>query len=76
VPQQVNKWGHVCTLFFWRNLYKFYYYKLIPGCIHDYEVIAGKKFTLYPRTLRRYSLLEKLNFRIEALKSKIKKKLS
>ena len=29
VPQQANKWGHRATLFFWRNLYKFYYYKLV-----------------------------------------------
>ena len=33
VPQQVNKWGHKTTLFLWRNLYKFYYYKLIQDAL-------------------------------------------
>lgn len=72
VPQQANKWGHRATLFFWRNLYKFYYYKLIPGCIKNYEILTGNKFTLYPNTFRRYTWKEKLSFKIEAYKQKLK----
>ncbi len=76
VPQQVNKWGHANTLFFWRNLYRVYYYKVIPACIRDYENMSGKKFTLYPHMLRRYTLLEKLGFRIDSFKSVVKKKFN
>jgi hypothetical protein len=66
VPQQVNKWGHKTTLFLWRNLYKFYYYKLIPGCIEDYERMSGKTFTFYPNKMRRYNWKEKLKIRFKA----------
>jgi hypothetical protein len=75
VPQQANKWGHNTTLFFWRNLYKFYYNKVIPGCIKDYETISGKKFTLYPSKLRRYSFTEKLCFKYNEFKAKFKQKV-
>lgn len=75
VPQQANKWGHTATLFFWRNLYKFYYNKVIPGCIKDYETISGKKFTLYPSKLRRYSFKEKITFKINHFKKRIKQRL-
>ena len=76
VPQQANKWGHRATLFFWRNLYKFYYYKLIPGCISNYELFTGKKFTLHPHTFRHYNWKEKISFKIESFKQKIKSKLN
>ena len=74
VPQQANKWGHRATLFFWRNLYKFYYYKLIPGCIANYEHLTGKKFTLHPNMFRRYNWKEKLSFKLEVFKQKVKSK--
>ena len=73
VPQQVNKWGHQNTLFLWRNLYKFYYYKVIPKCIEEYENISGKKFTAYPNKLHKYSFFEKLKIRfVEWKKQKSK----
>lgn len=65
VPQQANKWGHKNTSFFWRNLYKFYYEKVIPGDIAAYETITTKKFTLYPKKMRKYSFFEKLKFRFK-----------
>jgi hypothetical protein len=70
VPQQVNKWGHRSTRYLWPNLYKVYYFKLIPGCISDYENISGKKFTLYPKKFRLYTWKEKLGFKVEAYKER------
>ncbi len=72
VPQQVNKWGHQYTSFFWRNLYKIYYHKLIPSCIKDYENISGRKFTAYPGKLHKYDWKEKIHFRIEEFKLQLK----
>lgn len=72
VPQQVNKWGHRSTLFFWRNLYKFYYYKLIPGCINDYERMSGKTFTYYPNKMHHYNWKEKLKIKFQQWRSKKK----
>jgi len=74
VPQQVNKWGHLNTIFFWRNLYKFYYHKLIPSDIADFERMSGTKFNKYPHKFRRYSMLEKLNFKLDSFKDRIRKK--
>ena len=71
VPQQVNKWGHKNVFFYWRNLYRIYYYKLIPGCINDYEQLSGKKFTLYPSNLHHYSLKEKIKIKIARWRSKL-----
>ena len=73
VPQQANKWGHQHTSFFWRNLYKIYYNKLIPSCINDYENISGKKFTAYPGKLHKYTWKEKMGFRIDEWKVNVKK---
>lgn len=73
VPQQANKWGHLNTLFFWRKLYKIYYYQVIPGCIKDYENITGKKFTLYPNSLKKYTYLDKIKFKLDNIKLRIKK---
>ena len=72
VPQQANKWGHKHANFFWRNLYRFYYDKVIPGCIHDYEVMSGKEFTAYPKKMRKYTLKEKFDFRFNAWKEEKK----
>lgn len=72
VPQQVNKWGHLNTLFFWRNLYKIYYNIVIPGCIKDYEAISGQKFNLYPNKMRKYSKIEKINLKLDNIKLKLK----
>lgn len=76
VPQQVNKWGHRATMFFWRNLYKFYYYKVIPECIKNYEHLTGNKFNFYPKNFRHFSLKEKIKFKIEKLKQRIKYRLN
>lgn len=73
VPQQVNKWGHKHTSFFWRNLYKVYYNKLIPSCIKDYENMSGQKFIAYPNRLHKYNLENKIRFRIEEFKDKVKR---
>ncbi len=73
VPQQVNKWGHSSTLFLWRNLYKFYYYKVIPGCIKSYEEMSGNIFAAYPNKLKKFSFLEKLRIKFERWKNKNKK---
>ncbi len=70
VPQQANKWGHKSTLFFWRNLYKFYYYKVIPRCISDYERMSGEKFSAYPNKMRKYTWSEKIKLKFEAWKNK------
>ncbi|MEK6734239.1 MAG: DUF2748 family protein [Pseudomonadota bacterium] len=74
VPQQVNKWGHKTTLFLWRNLYKFYYYKLTPGSIKSYEEISGKSFTMYPNKMRYYTWKEKMFFYLESLKNNIRER--
>ncbi len=71
VPQQANKWGHQHTKFFWRNLYKIYYNKLIPSCIRDYENMSGQKFTAYPNRLHKYTWKEKIQFRIDEFKDKV-----
>jgi hypothetical protein len=73
VPQQANKWGHYNTSFFWRNLYKVYYNRLIPSLIRDYENMSGQHFTLYPNKMRKYSWQEKMHFRVEEIKLKIKR---
>lgn len=70
VPQQVNKWGHKTTLFLWRNLYKVYYYKVIPKCITEYEQISKKKFTYYPNKLKKYTWKEKFKFKFIEWKTK------
>ena len=44
VPQQANKWGHYLANVFMKNLYGIYYKKIIPECIHAYEVLSGKTF--------------------------------
>lgn len=74
VPQQVNKWGHKNTLFIWRNLYKFYYYKVIPRCVADYERMSGLKFNLYPHNLKKFSLIDKLVIKFIKWKNKRFKK--
>lgn len=75
VPQQVNKWGHKTTSFLWRNLYKFYYHKVIPGCIAEYEKISGNKFSLYSENLHYYSFTEKISFKVTNFKEKLRSKL-
>lgn len=68
VPQQANKWGHINTRFFWRNLYKFYYDTVIPNDIAIYETMSGKKFTAYPKNFHRYSFFEKLKMKFKKRK--------
>jgi hypothetical protein len=47
VPQQCNKWGHSVVKLLYNDLYKIYYYEVIPQCIKDYQRLTQKKFTLY-----------------------------
>ncbi len=75
VPQQANKWGHKNTRFLWRNLYKFYYFKVIPNCVKSYEKMSGKIFTDYPNKMRYYSLKEKLKLKFNFFKQKLRKKI-
>lgn len=74
VPQQVNKWGHGVTRYLWRNLYKFYYYKVIPGCIVSYEQMSGETFTMYPHKMRHYNWKEKIIIRLNQYIEKRKKR--
>lgn len=74
VPQQANKWGHECTAYLWRNLYKFYYHKVIPGCIASYEQMSGEIFTAYPNKMRHYKWKEKIIIRLNQYLDKRKKR--
>ncbi len=74
VPQQVNKWGHGATFYLWRNLYKFYYHKVIPGCIASYEQMSGEIFTAYPHKMRHYNWKEKIIIRLNQYVEKRKKR--
>ena len=70
VPQQVNKWGHHNTRFFWPHLYSFYYSVVIPQDIADYEAMSGKKFNSYPKNFRKYNFTEKLALKFDQIKAK------
>ncbi len=51
VPQQVMKWGHLTTKYMMKNLYKSYYYKIVPDLISTYNNILNVK---YKRNLKLY----------------------
>jgi hypothetical protein len=44
VPQQVNKWGHLATEYFMRDLYHIYYGQVIPSLIDKYEKVTKKSY--------------------------------
>ena len=44
VPQQVNKWGHLATEYFMKDLYHIYYGQVIPSLIEKYEIVTGKNY--------------------------------
>jgi hypothetical protein len=74
VPQQVNKWGHLATEYFMKDLYHIYYGQVIPSLVEKYQKVTGKTYVRNKEIIQ-FSLLTKIKnfFKKDPLDKLIKK---